>query len=94
MPGSQAVAPGICFRGCSSVSTAAMRSMVKPLSPSARKNRPRSYAYYRCFGTDAYRFDGDRICPNTQVRTDRLELAVWHEVSALLAQPERLRQEI
>ena len=39
----------------------------KPLSPSARKNRPRAYAYYRCLGTDAYRFGGERICPNTQV---------------------------
>lgn len=65
----------------------------KPLSPSARKNRPRAYAYYRCLGTDAYRFGGERICPNTQVRTDRLELAVWHEVCALLSQPERLAHE-
>jgi len=65
----------------------------KPLSPSARKNRPRAYAYYRCLGTDAYRFGGERICPNTQVRTDRLELAVWHEVCALLSQPERLTHE-
>jgi site-specific DNA recombinase len=65
----------------------------KPLSPSARKGRPRAYAYYRCVGTDAYRFGGHRLCPNTQVRTDRLELAVWHEVCALLAHPERLAQE-
>jgi site-specific DNA recombinase len=65
----------------------------KPLSPSARKGRERAYAYYRCLGTDAYRFGGERLCPNTQVRTDRLELAVWHEVCALLAHPERLAQE-
>jgi site-specific DNA recombinase len=65
----------------------------KPLSPSARKNRPRAYAYYRCLGTDAYRFGGERLCPNTPVRTDRLELAVWHEVCAVLAHPERLRHE-
>ena len=65
----------------------------KPLSPSTRKNRPRAYAYYRCLGTDAYRFGGERICPNTQVRTDRLELAVWREVCALLSQPTRLTQE-
>jgi site-specific DNA recombinase len=65
----------------------------KPLSPSARKNRPRAYAYYRCLGTDAYRFGGERLCPNTQIRTDRLELAVWQEVCTLLAQPERLRHE-
>ena len=66
----------------------------KPLSPSARKNRPRAYAYDRCGGTEAYRFGGERLCPNTQVRTDRLELAVWHEVCALLSQPERLTQEL
>jgi site-specific DNA recombinase len=65
----------------------------KPLSPSARKGRPRAYAYYRCVGTDAYRFGGHRLCPNTQVRTDRRELAVWQEVRALLAHPERLAQE-
>src|SRR5499426_447832 len=65
----------------------------KPLRPSARKGRPRAYAYYRCVGTDAYRFGGHRLCPNTQVRTDRLELAVWQEVRALLAHPERLAQE-
>jgi site-specific DNA recombinase len=65
----------------------------KPLSPSARKGRPRAYAYYRCVGTDAYRFGGHRLCPNTQVRTDRLERAVWQEVCALLAHPERLAQE-
>src|SRR5262249_12713979 len=41
----------------------------------------------------AYRFGGERLCPNTQVRTDRLELAVWREVCALLAHPERLAQE-
>jgi site-specific DNA recombinase len=65
----------------------------KPLSPSARKGRPRAYAYYRCVGTDAYRFGGHRLCPNTQVRTDRLELAVWQEVCTLVAHPERLAQE-
>src|SRR6516165_6564847 len=65
----------------------------KPLSPSARKNRPRAYAYYRCLGTDASRFGGERLCPNTQVRTDRLELAVWQEVCTLLAHPERLAEE-
>jgi hypothetical protein len=47
------------------------------LSPSARQGKPRAYAYYRCLGTDAYRFGGERICQNTPVRTDLLDLAVW-----------------
>jgi len=65
----------------------------KRLSPSARKGQPRAYAYYRCLGTDAYRFGGERFCHNTQVRTDLLDLAVWQEVCTLLAHPERLAEE-
>ncbi len=28
------------------------------------------FRYYRCSGTDAYRFGGERICSNTQIRAD------------------------
>jgi site-specific DNA recombinase len=65
----------------------------KAISPSSRKHHPRSYAYYRCLGTDAYRFGGERVCSNHQVRTDLLDAAVWREASALLEQPHRLEQE-
>lgn len=65
----------------------------KLLSPSARKNKPRSYAYYRCIGSDAYRFGGERLCYNKQVRTDRLEQVVWQEVGHLLEDPKRLESE-
>jgi site-specific DNA recombinase len=65
----------------------------KRQSPSARKGKPRAYAYYRCLGTDAYRFGGERVCQNPQVRTDLVDLAVWQEVWTLLAHPERLAEE-
>jgi site-specific DNA recombinase len=65
----------------------------KPISRKAAKGHARTYAYYRCLGTDAYRFGGERVCDNTQVRTDLLDLAVWQEVCALLAHPERLAEE-
>ena len=65
----------------------------KRISPRARKGKPRAYAYYRCLGTDAYRFGGERVCQHTQVRTDRLDLAVWQDVCTLLAHPERLAEE-
>lgn len=65
----------------------------KRLSHASRKGKTRDYAYYRCLGTDAYRFGGERVCDNTQVRTDRLDLAVWQEVCTLLADPERLAVE-
>jgi site-specific DNA recombinase len=44
-------------------------------------------------GSDAYRFGGERICWNKQVRTDLLEAAVWEDVCALLQDPDRVRQE-
>src|SRR6266571_7047254 len=65
----------------------------KRLSPSARKGKSRAYASYRCLGTDAYRFGGERLCQNTQVRTDLFDLAVWQEVCTFLADPERLAEE-
>jgi site-specific DNA recombinase len=65
----------------------------KALSPSACKHHERSYAYYRCIGSDAYRFGGVRLCWNKQLRTDLVEQAVWEEVCRLLSHPERLEQE-
>ncbi|TMQ33071.1 MAG: recombinase family protein [Planctomycetota bacterium] len=65
----------------------------KSLSRSSRKGRRRDYAYYRCVGSDAYRFGGQRICGNKQCRTDLLDRAVWEDVCALLADPERVRHE-
>jgi len=65
----------------------------KPVSTGAAKGKRRDYAYYRCIGSDAYRFGGQRVCSNTQVRTDRLEAAVWQEVQGLLEHPQHLEQE-
>jgi len=56
-------------------------------------NGGQHYAYYRCIGTDAYRFGGERMCDNKQVRTSQLDDLVWQQVVALLQHPERLRQE-
>ena len=65
----------------------------KPLSRSARTGKARDYAYYRCVGSDAYRFGGQRICANKQCRTDVLDRAVWEDVCALLGNPERVQHE-
>ena len=61
----------------------------KPVSRATSRGKTRKYAYYRCIGTDAYRFGGERICPNKQVRTDLLEDAVWEDVCSLLSDPAR-----
>jgi site-specific DNA recombinase len=65
----------------------------KAISLAAGKGRRRDYAYYRCCGSDAYRFGGQRLCSNPQVRTDRLDAAVWREVEDLLGDPRRLAAE-
>jgi site-specific DNA recombinase len=65
----------------------------KPVSRCAAKGKKRSYAYYRCIGSDAYRFGGQRLCYNNQVRTDLLEQAVWQDVCSLLQEPQRIARE-
>jgi site-specific DNA recombinase len=65
----------------------------KAISLATRRGNHRDYAYYRCIGTDAYRFGGQRICQNKQVRTDLLDQAVWKEVHQLLEDPQRLETE-
>jgi site-specific DNA recombinase len=64
----------------------------KPVSRASAKGKV-PYAYYRCTGSDAYRFGGQRLCWNKQVRTDVLDAAVWDDVRHLLSEPERVRAE-
>jgi site-specific DNA recombinase len=64
----------------------------KKVSRSSAKGKVQ-YAYYRCVGTDAYRFGGQRVCDNKQVRTDKLDEAVWNDVCQLLRNPNLLREE-
>ena len=64
----------------------------KPTSRASAKGKV-PYAYYRCTGSDAYRFGGQRLCWNKQVRTDVLDAAVWEDVRHLLSEPERVRAE-
>jgi site-specific DNA recombinase len=53
----------------------------------------RDFRYYRCSGSDGYRFGGERICGNAQVQGEFLEKAVWREVSELLTNPDRFERE-
>ena len=64
----------------------------KPTSRASAKGKV-PYAYYRCTGSDAYRFGGQRLCWNKQVRTDVLDAAIWEDVCHLLSEPERVRAE-
>ena len=50
--------------------------------------------YYRCLGSDDYRYEGGRVCANKPVRADYLDAVVWEHITGLLADPHLLRAEI
>jgi site-specific DNA recombinase len=50
--------------------------------------------YYRCLGSDDYRYQGGRVCQNRPVRADYADQVVWDHVTALLADPALIRAEI
>ena len=50
--------------------------------------------YYRCLGSDAYRYQGGRVCGNKPVRADYADTVVWDHLTALLADPALIRAEI
>ena len=50
--------------------------------------------YYRCLGSDNYRYDAGRVCANKPVRADYLDTVVWDHITALLADPALIRAEI
>jgi site-specific DNA recombinase len=47
----------------------------------------KDFQYYRCSGTDGYRFGGERICNNTQIRADKVEATIWTYVCRILKDP-------
>jgi site-specific DNA recombinase len=56
-------------------------------------SRCRGRAYYRCSGSFAQRVGQDRVCPSRSLRGEKLEEAIWADVSALLAEPRRIEEE-
>jgi site-specific DNA recombinase len=60
---------------------------------SARTTSRKIY-YYRCLGSDDYRYEGGRVCGNKPVRADYLDTVVWDHITHLLADPALIRAEI
>jgi DNA invertase Pin-like site-specific DNA recombinase len=50
--------------------------------------------YYRCLGSDDYRYEGGRVCTNKPVRSDYLDTVVWDHITGMLANPQLIRTEI
>jgi site-specific DNA recombinase len=58
------------------------------------KTSKRKLYYYRCLGSDNYRFANGRVCQNKPIRQDYLDELVWEQVLELLSNPELVRSEI
>jgi site-specific DNA recombinase len=49
--------------------------------------------YYRCVGNVVHRMSKQRVCHSQSLRGEKLEAAIWADVSALLAEPHRIEEE-
>jgi site-specific DNA recombinase len=49
--------------------------------------------YYRCIGSDNYRFEHGKVCDSKPVRADYLDTVVWDHITALLTDPALIRAE-
>lgn len=61
---------------------------------SSTKTSARKLYYYRCIGSDNYRFEHGRICDNRPIRQDFLDKQVWDHVTTLLTDTELIRREL
>ncbi|MGH3520284.1 MAG: recombinase family protein [Haloechinothrix sp.] len=58
------------------------------------RTKTRKLYYYRCLGSDDYRYEHGRVCDNKPVRVDYLDDVVWGQVTALLADPRMVQAEL
>ncbi|MEE8287768.1 MAG: recombinase family protein [Gammaproteobacteria bacterium] len=54
----------------------------------------RKLYYYRCLGSDAYRYANGRLCASRPMRQDALDEVVWKSVIELLQDPALIQAEI
>ncbi len=50
--------------------------------------------YYRCFGSDRYRFEGVRKCNCKPVRQEYLDALVWQQIHQILKDPLLIQREV
>lgn len=61
---------------------------------SSTKTSKRKLYYYRCIGSDNYRFSTGRVCNSKPIRQDYLDSLVWDQVVALFENPDLIQKEI
>ena len=85
--------PGYLLQGLTCCAKCGYAYYGKTIRQLGAGRQMKDFVYYRCSGSDAYRFGGERICSNSQVQGAFLETTVWREVSSLLMNPERIELE-
>jgi site-specific DNA recombinase len=58
------------------------------------RSSARKISYYRCQGTDAWRYDGHAKCEQRSIRLDLLGHIVWSEIVRLLEDPALIQTEL
>lgn len=58
------------------------------------RSSARKIYYYRCLGSDAWRYQGQARCSAKPIRLDLLEDTVWSEVARLLEDPSLIHAEL
>ena len=66
-------------------------SLYRTYTETSAKNR---IYYYRCFGSDPYRFGGVRKCNCKPLRQDYLDNIVWQQILQLLEDPMLIQREV
>ncbi len=60
---------------------------------STRTSKRKIY-YYRCLGSDDYRYTNGRVCHTKPIRQDYLDEVIWKQIINLLKNPRLIRSEI
>jgi site-specific DNA recombinase len=85
--------PGYLLQGLSCCARCGYAYYGKTIRQLGAGRQMKDFIYYRCSGSDGYRFGGEAICRNSQVQGKLLETAVWQELWELLRNPRKLEQE-
>jgi site-specific DNA recombinase len=84
--------PGYLLQGLTCCTLCGYAFYGKTTRQRGRGHRLRDFSYYRCSGTDPYRFGGERICSNSQIQADKIEAAVWGYVCKIVKNPASLEE--
>ena len=58
------------------------------------KTSKRKLYYYRCLGSDDFRYTNGRVCQTKPIRQDYLDGVIWKQILDLLKKPSLIRSEI